>query len=397
MNKRVVFSGLYLVLVLLAACRPVSQDGPKIKAEIQPTERQLATDVPIATNIPLASATITPLTETQTTFKFAEEGPFQVGVRSYKFKDANRDDRFIALTVWYPAEIPQDASVSGPLKDAQPDFELAPYPLILSSSKMGKIFAPHLASYGFVLAGVNYMDSADRWGEWLIDYPLDILFTLDQIGSNPLDGLEGMINDNQTGVMGYSFDGYDALALSGARVDPEFYQSQCATAKTQESPPADWWIKYICDMNEDWDEFAAHAGKAITVSDDGLWQPMTDERIRAVMPLGPEGAWIFGERGLAAVDRPTMIIAGTADDINYYDLEAVYIFEHLGTPDRFLISYIDLGHMALVYSPQQISCLKHFETAFFGYYLQGREDYADYFSEATISQFDDLAWGVYKE
>jgi predicted dienelactone hydrolase len=397
MNKGFAFSGINLILIFLAACRPVLQNGPEIKAEIQSTAIQLVTDVSLATNLPLASATITPETHQQTTFEFSEKGPYQVGVRSYKFTDTSRDDRFIALTVWYPAEIPQDASVSGPFKEAQPDFELAPYPLILSSSKMGKIFAPHLASYGFVLAGVNNMDSSDRWGEWLIDYPLDILFALDQIGSQGLEGLEGMINANRTGVMGYSFDGYDALALSGARIDPEFYQSKCATVKTQESPPADWWIKYICDMNENWDEFAAHAGEAITVSDDGLWQPMTDERIRAVMPLGPEGAWIFGERGLAAVDRPTMIIAGTEDDLNYYDLEAVYIYEHLGTPDRFLISYIDQGHMTLVYSPQQISCLKHFETAFFGYYLQGREDYADYFSETTISQFDDLAWGVYRE
>ena len=45
-----------------------------------------------------------------------------------------------------------------------------------------------------------------------------------------LKGLEGMIDAEYAGVMGYSFDGYNALAMSGARVDPEFYLSQCANA-----------------------------------------------------------------------------------------------------------------------------------------------------------------------
>ena len=32
--------------------------------------------------------------------------------------------------------------------------------------------------------------------------------------------------------------------------------------------------------------------------------------------------------------------------------------------------------------------------AFFGYHLQGRDDYAEYFSEEFVAQHDDLAWGV---
>ena len=63
-------------------------------------------------------------------------------------------------------------------------------------------------------------------------------------------------------------------------------------------PPA-WWIDYICMMDITWDEFVILAGPAITTSADGLWQPMTDARIKAVMPMAPEGAWLFGERGLA--------------------------------------------------------------------------------------------------
>jgi predicted dienelactone hydrolase len=121
---------------------------------------------------------------------------------------------------------------------------------------------------------------------------------------------------------------------------------------------------------------------------------MTDERIRAVMPMAPEGTWLFGVRGLAAVDRPTLIIGASEDVECDYNREAVYIFEHLGTPDRALITFIGEDHL-MVYDLEHIVRMAHFAVAFFGYHLQGREDLAWYFSEDFIAQHDDLAWGVY--
>ncbi len=53
----------------------------------------------------------------------------------------------------------------------------------------------------------------------MIDQPLDILFALDRVASGPPDGLEGMLDTEHAGVIGYSFDGYNALAMSGARID----------------------------------------------------------------------------------------------------------------------------------------------------------------------------------
>jgi predicted dienelactone hydrolase len=37
----------------------------------------------------------------------------------------------------------------------------------------------------------------------------------------------GMVDAEHAGAIGYSFDGYNALALSGARIDPEHYLAQC--------------------------------------------------------------------------------------------------------------------------------------------------------------------------
>jgi hypothetical protein len=35
----------------------------------------------------------------------------------------------------------------------------------------------------------------------------------------------------------------------------------------------------------------------------------------------------------------------------------------------------------------------HFVTDFSDFYLRGRDDYLEFFSEDFVAQFDDLAWG----
>lgn len=333
-------------------------------------------------------------------FPLSEPGQYDFGTKGafspmYSFVDTSRTDREIDIMVWYPAKLSADAPPSDYNPDAEPDLSSAPYPLILSSSKVGSIFGPHLASQGFVVVGIKGLDSYNPWDENLFKQPLDILFALDQIASHQLEGLEGMIDAEHAGVMGYSFDGYNALAMSGARVDPELYLSQCANVANIQPALPDWAIDLYCNPANHWDEFSADAGSALTVSSDGLWQPMTDERIRAFLPMAPEGAMLFGERGLATVDRPTMILVGTADTGCDYKREATYIFEHIGTPDKIMISFIGEEH-SMVESDEPVLRMKHFATAFFGYYLQAQEDYAKYFSEDFVSRRDGLAWGVYE-
>jgi predicted dienelactone hydrolase len=50
----------------------------------------------------------------------------------------------------------------------------------------------------------------------MIDQPLDILFALNQMASNPPAGLAGMIDADHAGAIGYSFDGYNFPASSSA-------------------------------------------------------------------------------------------------------------------------------------------------------------------------------------
>lgn len=369
-----------LILLLVPACTTAPASTPT--AIPTPTPVPPPTITPTATIPPPAAGD----------FPFSQPGPYHPGSRTYTFADESRGGREVKLTVWYPAILPEGANPAVTTRDGEPDPAAAPCPLLLNSAKMGRIFGAHMASHGFVVAGVENIDSSDRWDTWLVDYPLDLLFALNQ--AEDFNGLEGVVDANHAGAFGYSFDGYDALALGGARIDPDFYLAQCAGAANMETPPPAWWVTYICaNPASNWDAFTAHAGAALTASSDGLWQPMTDPRILAVMPMAPEGAWLFGERGLAAANRPTLIIDGTADDINYYNLEAAWIYNHLGTPDRILISFVGQDHM-MIFNTEQTARMKHFAVAFFGFYLQGRSDYAPYFDRDFIALQDGLAWGV---
>ncbi len=326
-------------------------------------------------------------------FPLAEGGPYHVGKRVIKFVDDSRGGRSVPVTLWYPAVSPADSTSTGAVRDAEPDRSGEPYPLILSSTKVANIFAPYLVSHGFAWASVDGIDSYMALYKGAIDQPRDILFALDQIAANPSEDLKGLIDAQNAGTIGYSFDGFNSLAMSGARIDPEYYLAQCPTPDAATKAVLGGLSAFSCDPAGKWDEFTAHVGDAITASEDGLWRPLTDRRIRAVMPMAAEGWWLYGESGLAAVDRPVLMIVGTNDELYK---ENALIYQHLGASDKTLISFVSQDHM-MIYDSQMIARMAHFAVAFFGHHLQGREDYVGYFSEEFVLKQEDLAWGVYDE
>jgi predicted dienelactone hydrolase len=375
-----------LVLFALSACGPSMTTVPSGTSTLPPAA---------ATPSSAPTSTIMPVdTRVPPPFPFAERGPYFTGNRVYTFVDDSRGGQIIQVQVYYPA-IKQTNDTGGTItRDAVADMSGAPYPLILTGANTGdRIFKSHLASYGFVLAIVRSPDPFETFDFQVMDYPLDVLFALDQIGLDSLEGLEGVIDSDNTGVTGYSGDGFTSLAVSGVRIDPEFYLSYCDQAPVMEPPLSDWYINLFCGLAWNWDAFVDYVGAEITESDDGLWQPVTDKRIRAIMPMAVDGAWFYGERGLAVVDLPVLFIQATEDDA-YQPIEAAFIFEHLGTSEKFMISFIGKDH-DMPFEIEPSDRMKHFAVAFFGYYLQGHEDYAYYFSEDFVSLVDDLAWGVY--
>jgi predicted dienelactone hydrolase len=374
---------------LVASCATPDSLAPTAVTTYVPST---ATVPQVTLTLPEASEEIVGSESAQEPYPLSKPGPYGVGNRKFTAIDSSRDGRPVGITVWYPALRSDLSAGNRTVRDADPDLSGAPYPLILSSTKVASILARYVVTHGFVWASVDGIDTYYQMNEQTIEQPRDLLFVLDQVSANPPEGLEGVIDAEHAGAIGYSFDGYNALALSGARIDPEYYLAQCPHPDAATAAILSGLSAFDCSPADKWDEFAAHAGEAITASEDGLWQPMTDERIRAVMPLAGEGWWLFGARGLAAVDRPALIIVGSKDDL--YP-ENVLIFDHLGTRDKALISFVGRTHM-MIYVEEPVAQMAHFAVAFFGYHLQGREELAWYFSQDFVDQREGLAWGVYE-
>ncbi len=328
---------------------------------------------------------------------FSDPGPMFAGKHTYTIKDHNRKGREIFLAIYYPAIEHFDADGSPIIQDAEADRSGAPYPLILTGRDSGSfLFKSHLATYGFVTVivrspGFSY---TAPWNNAVIDAPLDFLFALDVLTSDPPEILAGMLDTNRVGVAGYSSDGFFSLALSGARINPAYYFSQCAQAPNMDPPIKPFLLDYYCNLSKRWDEFSTQVSPDISTLSEGLWQPTTDERILAAMPMAPDLAWLYGEAGLSAIHIPSLIVAGTTDDLVSYKMTSCYVYEHLVNVERYLISFIGKGHM-MVENEKVISQINHFAVAFFGYHLQKHTGYAEYFSEPFVSQVDGLAWGIY--
>ena len=370
------FTLICMVILLITACSPAA--APQ------------STSTP-----PPPTATAPPPTPTNIPFHLAQQGPFMVGKQKFSVNDDSRGKYAVFITVWYPATPPAGSTSRKTFVDAEPDPGQAPYPLILSSTKVAEVFAPILVSHGFTWASVDYIDSYMFMDKNMINQPLDILFTLDQVATNPPENLKGMIDSGHVGTIGYSFDGYNSLAMSGARIDPDYYLAQCPTPDATTAPLVidNQMSSFSCHSAENWEEFLASLTGTNVIIAKGLWQPMTDARIRAVMPMAPEGWWLFGEKGLASVDRPVLMIGSTEDTLYRED---ALIFDHLGTPDKSLITFLGKNHM-MIYEAESVSRMAHFAVAFFSLHLKGLQDMAWYFSEGYVNQQPDLVWGVVPE
>jgi predicted dienelactone hydrolase len=383
-----------LAILFLAGCG----QAERTSTPIVPSETLVATVAPTGVPTAVIAADFIPPTETPEPpdWALAEPGPYIAGNTTFHYIDESRDGREISVTIWYPALEQKDEYGRQIARDAMPDRSAAPYPLILVEPNSGEtLFRAHLVSHGFVMAIVRFPTEYENWDLGVVDHPRDMVFALEQIAANPPESLEGLINTDQVGVTGYSWGGFYALALSGVRIDPQYYLAACESAPGKDPPLEDWYLEYTCSLAKNWDEFAAHVGEEISTSEDGLWQPITDERIRAVLPMAPDGAWLYGERGLAAADKPVLLIAPAEDEWVPAMIETGFIFEHLNTPELALISFLGKQHM-MVWDEEPAARMKHFAAAYFGYHLQGREDYKELYSEEFVSQFPDLAWGFFR-
>ena len=176
---------------------------------------------------------------------------------------------------------------------------------------------------GYVTVAVDHSDSTyakqAAFGSTLLHRPRDQRFVVDQMAA--LDGpLGDIIDASSTGVIGYSMGGYGALIYSGAGLSPAAMNWSWGT------PPG------ILEPN---------------LAGSDTHEDLIDPRVKAVVAFGPWGMnhGFWDETGLARVEKPVMIIAGSVDDVSDYpSMRAIY--EGLTGTTRHLLTFEAANHNA---------------------------------------------------
>lgn len=218
-------------------------------------------------------------------------------------------DRDVDFHIWYPAS-PGGRAVSvggngvfhgtpagrnAPRQDGQ-------FPAIVISHGAGGNagqfgwIASQLAQAGFVVILPNHPGTTTRNASaeaavrvW--ERPRDVSAVLDEITSN--DEEYPFIDADRISVLGFSAGGYTAMALSGARVDPDRLQRFCDESDHGMSDCA----------------FLAHFGIDLHSFDlSPAGQDLRDPRIRSAVIVDPGIVSTLTEDSLGEIDIPMLVI-----------------------------------------------------------------------------------------
>lgn len=270
--------------------------------------------------------------------------PDQIDVARIEGSNVPRYDRPLTVEVWYPAAEQSSArgSYKAFLRDGATEVTLtgrairdaAPatgetYPMVVIShgypgnrylmSHLGE----NLASKGFVTVSIDHTDSlySDQtaFGSTLLNRPLDQKNVIDQMAA--LESRLGEIVDTDVvAVIGYSMGGYGALVFGGAGV-------------TQASTEYSWGTPNGL--------LTRH------VAGSDSHEALVDPRVRAIVAIGPWGrnAGFWDAGGMAGLRKPTLLIAGSSDDVSIYEAIRT-IFDEATGVDRHLLTFENANHNA---------------------------------------------------
>ena len=313
--------------------------------------------------------------------ELAPYGKLNVGVKTLKLVNPGQQDivkfkagqpmpmydRPLTVEVWYPAKLaagqvpagqykvlPRDGKtevtlVGRAVRDAQPDASTGPYPLlIISHGYPGNRFlmshlGENLASKGYVVVSIDHTDSTydnqTAFGSTLLNRPLDQLFVLNEmarLGANdPAGTLKGMVNADNTGLIGYSMGGYGVVNTIGggftaASVGFSWGTPNGALAVRQAGNPA-----HTASM---------------------------DPRVKAAVAFAPWGwnAGFWDAAGLAGIKTPVFFVAGSVDSTSGYAPGVRNIYEGSVNAPRYLLTYENAGHNAgaPMPAPKEMQSLK---------------------------------------
>lgn len=334
--------------------------------------------------------------------------PDQIDIVNVTDAETPRYDRPLTVEIWYPAA---DGTAAGTTYDtvirdgrtattlsgrASRDADAATegrFPLvIISHGYPGNRFllshlGENLASKGYVVAAIDHADStySDQaaFGSTLLNRPRDQRFVLDRLAdlADTAPDLAAIIDTDNTGVIGYSMGGYGALIFGGAGVTQTAVELPWGTPKGL---------------------------LAANLAGSDSHEAIVDDRVKAVIAIGPWGRQhgFWDEAGLANLRKPTMIMAGSVDDVSIYPAMR-QIFEQATGTTRHLLTFVNANHNAAAPMPAPVeswqaveglnfipfdhyadpvwdtlrmnNIAQHFATGFLDLHLKGDAEKAAYF------------------
>ncbi len=346
-------------------------------------------------------------------------GDYAIGVRTLRFTDKQRVDilstvsggetafydRVLTVEVWYPALLADDQQPGGQyttttrnpaitailsgaaVRDAAPMTTEGRFPLvILSHGYPGNRYlmshlGENLASKGYIVASIEHPDSTyenqNAFSSTLYNRPLDQLFVLEQmaqVSAKPNGFLSGMVDAENTGIVGYSMGGYGLVNnLGGGYSD--------AVVAHEIAPPNKLLQRHA--------------------SSNPAYRRNLDARIKAGFAVAPWGmtAGVWQASDLHGIRVPTFYLAGSVDSVAGYENGTRAIFNNAINSDRYLLTFRNAGHNAGAPIPLPLeiidsddktgaghytdpvwdtvrmnNVMDHFATAWFDYHLKGMRE-----------------------
>jgi predicted dienelactone hydrolase len=147
-----------------------------------------------------------------------------------------------------------------------------------------------------------------------------------------------LIDTEHIGVLGHSTGGTTVFQAGGARVDFAAEATFCAD-KDGDSLAAE-----ACQFIGQRDVLAAKYG--VDASDGDLLPALADSRVDALVAMAPGGELqVFGEDGIGAVNVPTLILQGAADEFLSLEYNAYWVYNHIGSSNKALAVFDGGSHL----------------------------------------------------
>lgn len=321
--------------------------------------------------------------------ELSQFGVFDIGVRtldlvakqsvdvinSVRGEVTNYYDRPLTVELWYPATLSAGQSPGGEysaetrnldiiatlhgraVRDAAPNAGEGPYPLIIiSHGYPGNRFllshiGENLASKGYVVASIDHTDSTYRRQEpiasTLYNRPLDqrfVLNTMAELNADSTSFLSGIVDADNTGLIGFSMGGYGLVNNIGGSVSSTVIDAAI-------SPPNELLADHTLQNRN--------------------YQRNLDTRIKAAVAIAPWGmnTGFFTPETLSGVQTPTLFVAGDVDVTAGYENGTRGIFEYTVNADRYLLTFINGGHSVAAPIPMPVEILDDPQLSGAGHYV----------------------------